>query len=49
LLEEKMAEMTEEEFAGIMCPIFQKGEWKLVALSAVLGLGTGLFQLYDIW
>ncbi len=49
LLEEKMGLMTEEEFAGIMRPIFQKDEWKLVALGAVLGLGIGLFQLYYIW
>ena len=36
-------------FAGIMRPIFQKDEWKLVALGAVLGLGIGLFQLYYVW
>ena len=49
LLEEKMALMTEEEFADIMRPIFHKDEWKLVALGAVLGLGIGMFQLYFVW
>ena len=49
LLEEKIGQMNEEDFAGIMRPIFQKDEWKLVALGAVLGLGIGLFQLYYVW
>jgi uncharacterized membrane protein YheB (UPF0754 family) len=49
LLEEKIGLMSEEDFAGIMRPIFHKDEWKLVALGAVLGLGIGLFQLYYVW
>ena len=49
LLEEKIGLMSEEEFAGIMRPIFHKDEWKLVALGAVLGLGIGLGQLYWVW
>jgi uncharacterized membrane protein YheB (UPF0754 family) len=49
LLEEKMALLTEEEFAGIMRPIFHKDEWKLIALGSVLGLGIGMFQLYFVW
>ena len=48
-LQEKIGQMSEEDFAGIMRPIFQKDEWKLVALGAVLGLGIGLFQLYYVW
>jgi len=49
LLEEKIGQMSEEDFAGIMRPIFHKDEWKLVALGAVLGLGIGMGQLYWVW
>ena len=49
LLKEKIGQMSEEDFAGIMRPIFHKDEWKLVALGAVLGLGIGMGQLYWVW
>ena len=45
MLKSKLGEMTAEEYAGILRPIFHEDEWKLVALGAVLGLLIGWAQI----
>ncbi|MEK6789143.1 MAG: DUF445 domain-containing protein [Pseudomonadota bacterium] len=41
----KMQEMTAEEFEGVLRPVFEQDEWKLIAVGAVLGFLVGELQV----
>jgi uncharacterized membrane protein YheB (UPF0754 family) len=43
-LRERLRELPPAQFAGLLRPIFQQDEWKLILVGAVLGLLVGLFQ-----
>lgn len=45
LLREKMAELPSEEFEGMLHPVFQEDEWKLVLMGGVLGVVIGFAQI----
>lgn len=38
-----------EQFAGLLRPIFQEDEWKLLLVGAVLGLLVGVFQTFVVF
>ena len=40
----KMAELPPDEFEGVLHPVFEADELKLILVGAVLGLCAGLFQ-----
>lgn len=42
----KMAEMTDEEFEGLLRPAFKQDEWKLITVGAVLGFLIGELQVH---
>lgn len=42
----KMQEMTAKEFEGVLRPVFQQDEWKLIAVGAVLGFLVGELQVF---
>lgn len=44
-LVKKMQEMTAEEFEGVLRPVFEQDEWKLIAVGAVLGFLVGELQV----
>ncbi|RMF15726.1 MAG: DUF445 family protein [Candidatus Dadabacteria bacterium] len=44
-LSERMKKLDPEEFEGVLRPAFQKDEWKLIALGAVLGGIAGWMQV----
>lgn len=41
----KMREMTAEEFEGVLRPVFEQDEWKLIATGAILGFLVGELQV----
>ncbi len=45
VLTSKIMELTPIEFTGLLRPIFQEDEWKLIALGGVLGAIAGFIQL----
>lgn len=45
-LVEKLKLMTPEEFEGVLRPVFQQDEWKLIAVGAVLGFLVGELQVH---
>ena len=45
LLVNKMQELTEEEFEGLLRPAFQQDEWILITVGAVLGFLVGELQV----
>jgi uncharacterized membrane protein YheB (UPF0754 family) len=45
ILTSKIMELTPIEFTGLLRPIFQEDEWKLIALGGVLGAVAGFIQL----
>jgi uncharacterized membrane protein YheB (UPF0754 family) len=45
VLAEKMAELTTEQFEGIMRPIFKDDEWLMISVGAVLGFLVGELQV----
>ncbi|DAZ96756.1 TPA: hypothetical protein N0F65_012333 [Lagenidium giganteum] len=47
-LREKMKMLSYEQFEGLLHPIFQEDEWKLVLMGGVLGLLIGLLQAFFI-
>jgi len=47
-LRTKMASLKSAEFEGLLHPIFQEDEWKLVLMGGVLGVAIGLMQTYLI-
>ncbi len=42
---QKMGEMTAEEFEGVLRPVFEQDEWKLIATGAILGFLVGELQV----
>lgn len=45
-LVEKLKLMTPEEFEGVLRPVFQQDEWKLIMVGAVLGFLVGELQVH---
>ena len=43
---EKMQELTEEEFEGLLRPAFQQDEWILITVGALLGFLVGELQVH---
>jgi len=48
LLRTKMAQLPYAQFEGVLHPVFEQDEIKLIAIGAVLGLLVGLFQVFVI-
>ena len=46
LMVEKMQELTEEEFEGLLRPAFQQDEWILITVGAILGFLVGEMQVH---
>ena len=44
LLRTKMQELPSIEFEGVLHPVFEEDEWKLIAVGGLLGLWVGIFQ-----
>lgn len=44
----KMSALSPEAFEGLLHPVFQEDEWKLVLMGGVLGVVIGLLQTYTI-
>jgi hypothetical protein len=44
-LKEKLEELDSQEFGGVLRPVFQKDEWKLVLAGGVIGAGIGFLQV----
>ena len=44
-LRKRMSELSSSEFEGFLRPIFEKDEWKLILIGAILGLAAGFLQL----
>eukprot|EP00164_Ancoracysta_twista_P004270 GFYU01005754.1.p1 GENE.GFYU01005754.1~~GFYU01005754.1.p1 ORF type:complete len:401 (+),score=85.31 GFYU01005754.1:163-1365(+) len=48
-IESKLKVLPAEEFEGLLHPIFQEDEWKLILVGGVLGLMVGIFQLLVVF
>ena len=48
-MRERLRVLPPEDFVGLLRPIFQEDEWKLILVGAVLGLLAGLFQLFVVF
>ena len=48
LLRTKMSQLTHQQFEGVLHPVFEQDEIKLIAIGAMLGLMVGLIQVYLI-
>jgi len=46
MIAEKMADLTDEEFEGLLRPAFKQDEWKIVTIGAVLGFLVGELQVH---
>ncbi len=44
-LEEKLLELDADEFGGIIRPVFQEDEWKLIVAGGVIGAIIGALQV----
>lgn len=44
-LEKNLLELDSEEFEGVLRPVFQKDEWKLVLAGGVIGAIIGALQV----
>ncbi len=44
-LQDSLNELDAEEFGGVLRPVFQKDEWKLVLAGGVIGAGIGALQV----
>jgi uncharacterized membrane protein YheB (UPF0754 family) len=47
-LRSRMEKLPHRDFDGMLHPIFQEDEWKLVLLGGALGVAIGLVQSYFI-
>jgi uncharacterized membrane protein YheB (UPF0754 family) len=47
-LRTRLEALPPDQFAGLLRPIFQEDEWKLLLVGAVLGLLVGLFQVFVV-
>jgi len=45
-LRERLEQLPREQFEGLLRPIFQEDEWKLILVGAVLGLLTGFVLIF---
>lgn len=48
-LRTRLLDLPPEQFTGLLRPIFQEDEWKLILVGAVLGLIVGLFQTFVVF
>lgn len=48
-INDRMEQLSPEEFEGVLRPAFQQDEWKLILAGAVLGLGAGILQLVYVF
>lgn len=48
-MRERLRALPPDEFVGLLRPIFQEDEWKLILVGAVLGLAVGFFQLLVVF
>lgn len=48
-MRERLEALPPEDFEGLLRPIFQEDEWKLILVGAVLGLLAGLFQVFIVF
>ena len=48
LLRTKMSQLSHRQFEGVLHPVFEQDEIKLIAIGAMLGLMVGLIQVYLI-
>ncbi len=44
-IEKNLQELEATEFSGVLRPVFQKDEWKLVLAGGVIGTGIGALQV----
>jgi len=44
-MEGNLGALDAEEFGGILRPVFQKDEWKLILAGGVIGAGIGALQV----
>jgi uncharacterized membrane protein YheB (UPF0754 family) len=44
-LKENLHALDADEFGGVLRPVFQKDEWKLVVAGGVIGIGIGVLQV----
>ncbi|HEY1973620.1 MAG TPA: DUF445 domain-containing protein [Pseudonocardia sp.] len=42
----KMRDMTDDDFEGLLRPVFKQDEWKLIAVGAMLGFAVGELQTF---
>jgi len=47
-LREKLGAIPSDEFEGMLHPVFQEDEWKLILMGGALGVAIGLVQTYLI-
>ena len=38
-------QLDSQEFSGVLRPVFQKDEWKLVLAGGAIGTGIGILQV----
>ena len=48
-LRERLTQLPAEQFEGLLRPVFQEDELKLILVGAALGLGAGIFQLLVVF
>ena len=48
-LRRRLENLAPEKFKGLLRPIFQEDEWKLLLVGAALGFGVGLFQTFVVF
>jgi uncharacterized membrane protein YheB (UPF0754 family) len=48
-LRERLVALPPEQFTGLLRPIFQEDEWKLILVGALLGLLVGVFQVVFVF
>ena len=44
-IEKNLQELGAAEFSGVLRPVFQKDEWKLILAGGVIGTGIGALQV----
>lgn len=44
-----MQGLSPAEFEGVLHPVFEEDEWKLILVGGALGAAVGVFQLYVLF
>lgn len=44
-----MQGLSPQEFEGVLHPVFEEDEWKLILVGAALGAAVGVFQLFVLF